>query len=114
MITNNPLDPFYIEEDALEHKITARFDNWQMFLSTAVEWSIEEEFERTDVKDLMVVIQAVIIGCRSTKKFQRDSIPADREITVRFHGPEFTMAKLVAQNQNRFGSIRNHSERSGQ
>lgn len=64
---------------------TATFADWQKALEILSDIAINVS-GRITAKDAMVCMQQIIINCRQSRKYQRDTIPPDQVITVRFGG----------------------------
>jgi hypothetical protein len=75
---------------------TATFENWQKALEILSDAAIHIE-GRVMAKDTMICIQQIIIYCRQSRKYQRDAIPSDKEITVRFGGEWETAFKILSE-----------------
>lgn len=77
---------------------TATFENWQKALDVLSDTAIHIE-GRVNAKDAMICMQQIIINCRESRKYQRDAIPPDQVITVRF-GDEWSTAFSVLSEMN--------------
>lgn len=81
-------------EQGLDQTVTADFRTWQAVLEILSGFAIHAE-TRQSSKDSMVCIHQIIITCRENRKYQRDTIPDETVIKVRFGSEIWLMAEVI-------------------